>query len=474
MNSFSLEWIKNVLNNKALYYGKNTDIQINSISTDSRTIKKNDIFVALNGENFNGHDFIEDAIKKGACGAVINKTEKNIEAIKKKIKENTVDFFLFETNDTLYVLQEIARFYRQNLSIKIIGITGSNGKTTTKDMTHAVLSTAYRTYKSEANFNNEIGVPHAILNLGYSYEAAVLEFGMTHKGDIRRLVEIASPQIRILTNIGPAHLQNFSSINDIAEAKAEIFELSHPEDMAVINIDDELIKQVERKFNGRKITYGLNSKAEVKAEDINNNTFTLKIYDKFVAKISLPILGIHNIYNALSAISAGILMEISYDKIVNGITSFSPPSGRMELLKFNGLWVINDAYNANPISMKRALETFHEIFSDRQKILILGDMLELGEEGIFFHKEIGKQIAQMKVNYLFTFGKLANYIARSAVENGIPQKQVFQDLSAEEIAEKISKKFSGKDVVLIKGSRAMGMEKVIDCLRRNYINAEKF
>ncbi|MBI4651857.1 UDP-N-acetylmuramoyl-tripeptide--D-alanyl-D-alanine ligase, partial [Candidatus Desantisbacteria bacterium] len=268
MEQVSLKWLEKVLKTRAL--GNTDNNIINDISTDTRTIKKGNLFIALKGENFNGNDFISEALKKGAIGAVIQKDER----IKNK-KFN--DFFLLETEDTLSALHKIAKAYRREHALTMVNITGSNGKTTTKEMTYSVLSTAFKTYKTNANFNNEIGVPKAVLSLDNTFDAAVLELGMTHKGDIHKLIKITSPRIRILTNIGPAHLKNFSSLVDIARAKAEIFDCYKQKDIAVFNIDDSLVKKMSSGFPGEKITFGLCPEAIIRAQEIENNGFTLVI-----------------------------------------------------------------------------------------------------------------------------------------------------------------------------------------------------
>ncbi|MBI5206499.1 MAG: UDP-N-acetylmuramoyl-tripeptide--D-alanyl-D-alanine ligase [Candidatus Firestonebacteria bacterium] len=466
MEYFNVMWLEDVLKIKTIFTNNKSvqikNLWINGVSTDTRTLKEGELFIALCGENFDGHNYIEDARLKGACGAIVRKSGFRIhesEVTKKK------DFFLIEVEDTLKSLQEISKAYRKKLNLVMVNITGSNGKTTTKEMVYSVLSTMFKTYKSEGNFNNEIGVPRALLSLDKTYDAAVLELGMTHKGDIKCLVELTIPQVRVLTNIGPAHLENFSGLEEIAQGKAEIFDFYKEGDTAVINIDDAFVKKFGDTFPGEKITYSLKEDADVVAKEIENSSFTLLIYGKDKIRVTLPVFGRHNIYNALCAACVGVNRKVPIENIAKALGSFTPPEGRLELHKFNNIWIINDTYNANPISMKSALESFNQINHGKQKILVLGDMLELGKKEVDFHVEIGKEIASMKINYLFTCGRLARYIAESAIINGMLSENILIFQNYLESGDKIFNILSGDDLILLKGSHSMKMETIFNYLK---------
>ncbi|MBI5417218.1 UDP-N-acetylmuramoyl-tripeptide--D-alanyl-D-alanine ligase [Candidatus Poribacteria bacterium] len=466
MDLISLEWLENILKTKSFVLKKN--ILINGISIDTRTLKKGSLFIAIKGEKFDGHNFIQNASLHGASGAIVDQNF----VVPENIPDN---FFIIKVANTIKALQEISKAYRQKFNLVMVNITGSNGKTTTKDMIHSILSTSMKTYKSEGNFNNELGVPLSLMSITADYEAAVLELGMTHKGDINLLIDLTNPKIRVLTNVGPAHLQNFSSVMDIAMAKGEIFDNMHSEDIAIINADDIFTKNIGDRLRSEKIFFGVNSEAQITATEIKSNSFDLIISApyKYRTKINLPLIGKHNVYNALAAAAVGITMNIAPEKIAQGLSSFIPTPGRMELCKLNdSIWVINDAYNANPLSMKSAIETFSDQASDRQKILILGDMLELGHDEINFHKEIGKQLVNSGVKYLFTYGNLACYIAEGAIGNGMKENQIFICSSHEEIENNLIKVLTGNDIILLKGSRAMKMEKILEFLKSTFNNGE--
>lgn len=443
MEPIKIDEILDVSEGKLLYGNK--DAWINKISTDSRQIKKGDLFIALKGDRFDGHDFIQEVIKKGASGIIISKDVPPITGITS-----------IKVKDTLIALGKIAAYYRQKFKIPIIAITGSTGKTTTKELSARLLSERFNTLKCEGSFNNAIGVPLTLLELENTTQAAVIEIGMNHPGEIKYLTNIAKPTIALITNIGEAHIGYLKTKENIVKEKLQILQYA---DIAILNWDDEYLNRVN--FNGKIITYGIHNLADINAQnlhqDINGIRFTLKIRDK-TYKLSIPILGLHNVYNVLGATAIAYALGMSFEEIKDSYLEFKTPYGRMELISYGKIRIINDAYNANPISMKAALQTLKQIPITGRRILVMGDMLELGDLSESFHKAIANEIVTGGINILFTVGENASFTADEAFKQGI---EVYKCNSTNEIVSKLKKIIAKDDILLVKGSRRMKLEEVV-------------
>ncbi|SMD05930.1 UDP-N-acetylmuramoyl-tripeptide--D-alanyl-D-alanine ligase [Sporomusa malonica] len=424
------------------------------ISTDTRTVQPGNLFIALVGEHFDGHEFVAQAVSKGAVGVVVSRSVHLPEQAQ-----------VIEVNNTLVALQDLARFHRKRYYIPVIGVTGSNGKTTTKDMLAAVLSSRFNVLKTEANFNNEIGLPLTLLKLESGHEAAVVEMGMRAQGEIRELAGIALPTVGVVTNVGETHMEILGSIENIAEAKAELVEAIVHDDLVVLNADDPHVRAMKDKSQGRVVLYGLNPGAFVRAENITTgeNGEWITTFDCCSPRGTFPVVlhtvGTHNVYNALAAIAVGWELGLKPSEIKMGIGSFVSGAMRLEIKKYGEYTVINDVYNASPLSMAAALNTLSDISKGR-KIVVLGDMLELGDAAIEAHRRIGRQAAEQGIEVVLTVGELSKHIAAAAHEYGVTVTHAFT--GHKEAIEALRGLMNPGDYILIKGSRGMKMETMLE------------
>jgi UDP-N-acetylmuramoyl-tripeptide--D-alanyl-D-alanine ligase len=391
--------------------------RIIGISTDSRTIKPGELFITLKGEKFDGRKFIPDVLKKGAL--------------------------VLEVKDGLKALQTLAAYHRGKFKIPVIGVTGSAGKTTTKDMIAGILAREMAVLKNEENFNNEIGVPLTLLRLAKKHKAAVIEMGMQGLGEIKLLAQLARPTIAVITNIGEAHLAYLKTKRNVAKAKAEIFTFLGEGDWAVINQDDEFYEHLKSKVISKKVkvkTFGILEMADIGPAELEG--------------IALPIPGEHNIYNALAAVAVAKILKLKSSSIKGGLEAFHPSGKRMEVINCeNGTKIINDTYNANPQSMAAALKTLRAIERPYgRRIAVLGDMLELGRSARPAHRRLVRLARELKIDKVFAFGNLWPKLAR-------PEK------NKKTLIKKLKKFILPRDIILVKGSRGTKMEEVADALR---------
>jgi len=426
------------------------------ISTDTRTVQPGNLFIALVGERFDGHQFIAQAVSKGASGVVVSREAAEHENVT-----------VIQVENTLAALQAVAQYHRRRYEIPVIAVTGSNGKTTTKDMLAAVLSSRFNVLKTEANFNNEIGLPLTLLKLEPGHEAAVVEMGMRARGEIRELAEIALPTVAVVTNVGETHVETLGSIDNIAAAKAELVESIAHDDLVVLNADDPRVRAMQTKTKGRVVLYGLHSDACVRAENI---TATTDMNGAWITQfrcisprgsfpVTLHAVGVHNVYNALAAITVGWELGLKSSEIQEGISRFVPGAMRLEIKQCGGYTVINDVYNASPLSMAAAISALAAIGSGR-KIAVLGDMLELGDAAVAAHRQIGRQAAAQGVDMVLTVGELAGHIKAAASEHGVAISRAFQN--HQEAIGALRSLLQPGDCVLVKGSRGMKMEMVLE------------
>jgi UDP-N-acetylmuramoyl-tripeptide--D-alanyl-D-alanine ligase len=430
------------------------------VSIDSRNIQAGELFIAIKGGRFDGHDFVPEAIRKGAWGAVVERS-----ALEDKYGSLGNLKNILPVEDTLFALQEMSHMHREKYHIPVVGITGSNGKTTTKEMLASIMKQKGPVLKNEGNLNNHIGVPLTLLKLEARHRAAVIEMGMSAAGEIDLLSRLVSPDVGIITNVGPAHLEFLGSLDMVAEAKAEMLGNLKSDGTAVFNADDRYFETLRKKWNGRVISFGIDSRAAVSASDIRQDKdftdFTLTA-DGSKIKVRLRTVGRHNVYNALAAAAAAIAAGMSLDAVKSGLDDFAPVAMRSELKLIHGRTVLADCYNANPGSVQAALETLISLRTGMQSIAVLGDMLELGNATDEAHKEIGRTAARLGVNVLITLGALSKYMLEGAAEAGMPKSRLFAAGSHAEAAELLRKHSKNGDAVLIKGSRGMKMEKILE------------
>ena len=434
----------------------NPNIVITQVSTDSRTLKKGDLFVALVGEKFDGHNFLEDVCQQGTIGIVVSKPVTDFSRLTPPI--------IVQVNDTLVALGDIANCHRRKFDLPIVAITGSNGKTTTKDITSSVLAQRFSVFKSEKSYNNQIGIPSRLMQISAADEIAVLEIGTSWPGEIDRLSQITAPTVGVITNIGPAHLELLGSIEGVAEEKGAL--LTHAEH-AILNADDPMTPRLATRVCGQITTFGWQNDADVSAHEIEIDSsgkpaFTLKIEGDEIDRVHLPCLGKHNIYNALAAAGVGIWAGLTPTEIRTGLERFQPADMRMQPIVHNNLHIINDAYNSNPESLKSALAFLSDIEITGKRIAILGDMLELGEHSHTLHLKTGQAIPT-NINLLITVGPHSRAIAHGA--EGSVESIISCD-TPKQAAQQLTKYAQPGDAVLIKGSRGIQLEQVLEALRR--------
>ncbi|MEW6358234.1 MAG: UDP-N-acetylmuramoyl-tripeptide--D-alanyl-D-alanine ligase [Planctomycetota bacterium] len=427
-------------------------VEFSGVSTDSRTIRPGDLFVAIKGENFDGHDFVEAAFKKGARGAVVSRPI--------KLTSDYGDKAVFVVDDTIRALGDIAGRYRSRLDTRIIGITGSNGKTTTKEMTIHLLGKHARVTGAKKSFNNFIGVPLTLFSVEPGDDYAVIEMGTSAPGEIARLAEIAQPEIGVITNVSATHLEGLGSEEGVANAKAELLDAIDKDGAAVLNRDNRWTDYIRPRCKGRVITFGESEGADVRAERVIQNGEGLKFNIERQGFV-VPVVGRHNVLNALAAAAVCRYFGFSLADISEAFRDFELPPMRLQRLVIGRVTFVNDAYNANPVSMAASVATFAEITADR-KVFVCGDMLELGENSAKLHREVGRKIAEAGADVLWAVGEKAENAADAAVEAGMAAGAVYRAKTSEEAGERIADTLRPGDLVFLKGSRGMALEKILD------------
>ena len=446
--------------NGKLLQGSETVI-FRGVSINSRTVKEGELFVCIKGENFDGHDFFGDAFRKGAAGIILSDT-KNLSTGMLGKGESP---FVIQSENTLRALQDLASYQRSLFPFRVIAVTGTNGKSTTKEMIASIIETKYKTLKTQGNLNNHIGLPLTLLKREPEHEVGVLEMGMSAAGEIKRLAEIAKPDIGVITNISAGHLGQLKTIKEVQTAKGELFDSLHKEGTAIVNADDPLVLELAKSLRIKKITYGIKEPADIQASDIRNKgnhgfTFTAKIFAQAIP-VKLPQIGYCNIYNALAALATGHSLGITGKEMNLGLKNYQQIPQRNEQIHYEGMTLINDTYNANPQSMREALKTLKEINTKGKRFFIIGDMLELGPLSEPAHHELGQEIARSNVDYLVTVGPLASLVAESAKASVRQQLKIGKFTTHNEAVNYLLRKVKKGDCLLVKGSRGSKMENVV-------------
>lgn len=433
------------------------DTLIARVSTDSRTIRPGELFVALRGEHFDAHHFLEQVAKNGAAGAIVS------EIGSAKLPSN---FALLKAIDTLHAYQNLATNYRHLLGLKVLGITGSNGKTSTKDFAAAILARAFRVTKTHGNFNNHIGLPRTILDANPDHEMAVWELGMNHPGEIAALSQIASPDAAIITNVGVAHVEFMGTRDAIALEKGMLAEAIKPNGFVVLNSDDEFAASIARRTLARVIFAGIDE-GDIHATGIeqtsNGAEFTL-VEGAHFCRAQLPVPGLHMVRNALLAVAAGRAFGMSLEDCAAGLAAAPLTQARLQIRQLRGVQFLDDSYNANPDSMKAALRTLVELETEGRRIAVLGKMAELGAESERGHREVGETAAALGIDQLIAVGETADQIASAAQKAGLAHVVVARD--SNEAAEILSESVSAGDLVLVKGSRSARTELVMEAFAK--------
>ncbi|HYR23350.1 MAG TPA: UDP-N-acetylmuramoyl-tripeptide--D-alanyl-D-alanine ligase [Chthoniobacterales bacterium] len=430
---------------------------IERISTDSRTIKKGELFAALRGENFDGHKFVEATAKAGAAGAIVDLNWKG------KVPSK---FAVIRAQDTLLAYQNLAANYRKSLSVKVLAITGSNGKTSTKDFAASVLGRKFRVTKTQGNFNNHVGLPRTILEATSQDEVAVWEIGMNHPGEVAPLAKIAAPDAAIITNIGVAHIEFMGTREAIAKEKGSLAEAVGAEGAVILNADDPFSKDIAGRTRARVIFAGTKD-GTIRAIDIQQSAdgseFTI-LEGAHQCRGKLPVPGMHMVQNALLAIAAGRAFGLSLEEAAAGLASAPLTKARLQIKEINGVQFLDDSYNANPDSMKAALQTLVELDTDGKRIAVLAEMRELGEETQRDHEEVGQAAAAFGIDHLIGIGEMGAVISHAAEKAGLEKSHAVGSTS--EAAELLTEIAAPGDLVLIKGSRLARTEAVIEAFAK--------
>jgi UDP-N-acetylmuramoyl-tripeptide--D-alanyl-D-alanine ligase len=438
------------------------NVFVNRVSTDSRTIKTGELFVALHGDNFDAHNFVEATAKAGAAGAIVRSDWNG------NVPPN---FALIRVRNTLKAYQALAANYRKSLDLRVIAITGSNGKTSTKDFAAAVLARKFRVAKTQGNFNNHVGLPRTILEAAAEDEVAVWEIGMNHPGEIAVLASIAAPDVGIITNIGVAHIEFMGSRENIADEKGALAEAIPAEGTVILNADDLFTARIAARTRGKVILAGTTGGA-IRASEINQSgsgtDFTI-LEGAHRCRAQLPVPGLHMVQNALLAVAAGRVFGLSLEECAAGLVAAPLTKARLQVKEIHGVQFLDDSYNANPDSMKAALRTLVELDADGRKIAVLGEMRELGDQSRSGHREVGETAAALKVDHLIAIGNLAATMAEAAKQAGLENSSIVA--STADAAELLEELAAPGDLVLIKGSRLARTEDVIEAFRNRSAEA---
>ncbi len=457
MQALTLRQLLEAVNGTLLGDFDDLDAQAVQVSTDSRNITPGCLFIPLEGERFDGHSFIQAALEAGGC-------------LTARERESYLPGrFYIKVRSTQRALWELARYYKKLFPIPFIAVTGSVGKTTTKDMTAAVLGARFCVHKTEGNFNNDIGVPLTLLRLEAQHEVCVVELGMDHAGEIDNLARLVEPDMALITNIGDAHIENLGSRENIFKAKCEIFPHLKRDGLAVLNGDDPLLASLEGTLAQRTVFVGEGEGLDYTARDLSSDgaghLFCRVKTPRSQFEANIPALGSHMIYPTLMAAAVAEALGMAPDEIIRGIGAFLPTKMRMNIVRCKGdIVILNDAYNANPQSMRAAAAVLGDA-QGRRKVAVVGDMKELGPGSEQFHRAVGGYFAQSGADRLIAIGELARFMAEGAQEAGLAQADYFPTLDAARNA--LSREVRAGVTILVKASRSMAFEKIVDFLLTN-------
>lgn len=434
------------------------DAEFSDVCTDSRSVSRGCLFLPLQGERFDGHGFINSALEDGAVGCLTARERESYLPGK----------FYVKVRSTQRALRDLARYYKERFSIPFVAVTGSVGKTTTKDMVAAVLGNRFRVLKTEGNFNNDIGLPLTLLRLDHSHEICVLEMGMDHAGEIDYLSEIVEPDVALITNIGDAHIENLGSREAIFHAKCEVFSHLKKNGLAVLCGDDEWLATLRGRLEQQTVFVGKDDALDYVAYDLQSEDGHLKCmirtpHGRFGA--SIPALGNHMVYPTLMAAAVAEYFGMAPDEITQGIQAFLPTKMRMDMIRCPGdVVILNDAYNANPQSMRAAAAVLGDAH-DRRRVAVLGDMKELGTNSRTFHQAVGGYFAEAGIDRLIAIGDMARYIAEGAREAGLENSVYYATM--EEAEDALCRELRAGVTILVKASRSMAFERVVDFLQEH-------
>lgn len=442
------------------------NVKVRGYSIDTRTLNPGELFFAVKGPRFDGHEFVKQAIEKQAAGAVVSSPA-----------ESAANFSVVRVGSTLDALQDLARAVRRRWGQPIVGVTGSAGKTTTKEMIASVLGKKFTVLRSIGNFNNEFGLPLCLLRVERSQTMAVLEMGMSAKGEIRKLASIAEPNEGVITNVNPVHLEFFDSIDGIAEAKAELLEGLVEPRIAYLNNDDSRVRAMARKFSGKIVTYGVKSVAAFKVQQIEDlglggSAFTVH-HGRRDVNFVLPLLGTHNVANALAAVAVGVTHEVPWEDIRAAVAEMKPEKMRGQVIKFKeGFAVVDDCYNSNPKALTEMIRFLGRLQGYSRKIIVAGEMLELGSESGELHRACGREAARIDGAIVVGIQGETRSLLDGAREGGVDDERLHFAADAMQAGELLAHMVKPGDVVLFKGSRGVKLELALNALRARFSSME--
>lgn len=474
MAQFTVEEIREVIGAKVLTsdgagWAKQ---RVRRLSLDSRSLRQGDLFVAVEGDRFDGHEFVGKALSQGAVGAIVRDSfDMRQLAMPRRVKPTKP--VVLGVRDPIVAYQQLAAHHRSRFQIPVVAVTGSNGKTTTKEMVASVLAQRWTILKTEGNLNNRLGVPQTLFRLTDRHEGAVIEMGVDNLGQTTRLCEIAKPTIGIITNIGPDHLEFFGSLEGSAQAKAELLDLLPSDGTAVLNADDPYYEYLAARAKCPVVSFGLSPRANVRADALrsdgrNGTTFRLQLPGKRRhTTVHIRVQGEHNVTNALAAGAVGMVLGLPGSAIAEGLARFRPAAMRSQVIVSRGVKIIVDCYNANPASMQAAVQLLAQAGAGQKTVAVLGDMLELGPDAVRMHEEVGACVARHGIDRLVTCGTLARSLAEGAIRAGMESHRVQTMADASEAAAAVGELVHAGDVVLVKASRGMKLELVVDALQRS-------
>ncbi|MFC1703738.1 UDP-N-acetylmuramoyl-tripeptide--D-alanyl-D-alanine ligase [Candidatus Omnitrophota bacterium] len=443
----------------------NSSTKIRGISTDTRTLKAGELFITLKGRNFKGQEFVDAALKKSASGIIVE------QSIKHTFPN---DFVVIKVKNTLIALGDIANFHRRKLNPKVIAITGSSGKTTAKDMLACILSKKYNVLKTKGNENNQVGVPLTLLKLRRKHDIAVVELGTNHPGEIKRLVDVASPDIGILINIGLSHIEFLKDFEGVYREKLDLFKGLKRSGAILFNYDDTYLRRIKRQSkNGpSQYTFGLRDGCSFQVSNVIKQGAYIKFLLNQKTWIRIRSFARHNIYNCLAAVACARICNVSYKTIREALERFNFPVGRGIPRTINGIKIIDDTYNSNPLSLSSAIDSLSE-YTGKRKILICADMLELGKQSQKLHFDIGRKIAASNIDMLMTLGDLSYWVSQGAKRNRFSGMTICHCRNHQDVINRLHGTIRSNDVILVKGSRSMQMEKIVKDIQKKLTKNKK-
>ncbi len=459
MKNLTLENVAKAVNGKLCNKTAALTGEVSGVVLDSRKVEKNYLFVATKGERVDGHSFINDVFDKGAMAVICEKEP--------KLSQANADKPYIIVEDSFQALKDVAAFYREQLSVKVVGITGSVGKTSTKEVVASVLSARYNVLKTEGNFNNEVGLPLTVLRIRDDVEVAVLEMGISDFGEMHRLSRIAKPDVCVITNIGQCHLENLGTRDGILKAKTEIFDFMKPDASICLNGDDDKLITVGEVKGKKPIFFGRSSNFAVYTTQYENKGLagiSLKVNrpgEQFDAKVPLP--GEHMVNNALAAVAVATVFGLNQEEIKEGLSKVEAVGGRSHIIQKDKLTIVDDCYNANPVSMKAAIDLL--TMANTRKVAILGDMFELGEREKEFHAEVGSYAVTKNIDCIICVGKLSRNMYEAALVNEESLSKIYYYETKEEMLTALPSVLNEKDTVLVKASHGMHFEEVVKILQ---------